>query len=152
MRPIFNALLLTGLLLSGCSRAKPQDIPPHFEGNVVIDAYYADSLIVDWTQTGAHLEGTYQYRPSSRTAKPFSGKITGESAGEMLSVKLEVPPEAQQAMAFPAEFRCDLKVTPRGPTLRQLGGFLDFQSGERKMHRMVALLSSSPTPSPSATP
>lgn len=146
-------LLLVSLFLGGCSGSKPpMNLPEHFEGTVVVDAYYAETVWIEWKQTGSQLKGTYRYLPSSRRLKAFSGEVEAVTSGDQLKLTLKIPPDAQQAMVFPAELKCDLKITPRGPNLVQLGGFLDFKSGERQMHRMLTMLSTSGSPTPSPRP
>jgi len=146
-------LLLVSLFLGACASSKPpMNLPERFEGTVAVDAYYAETVWIEWKQSGSQLTGTYRYLPSSRRLKPFSGQVSATTAGDQLQLTLKIPLEAQQAMVFPTELKCDMKITPRGPNITQLGGFLDFKSGDRQMHRMLTMISTSGSPTPSPKP
>lgn len=154
---VATGLLL--LLVGGCGKKPPRNLPPHFEGNVVIDMGNVESLSINWTQTGAQLKGTYSYGE-------FKGKdseVLAESAGDQVDLTLKVP-EAAQKNGMPEELKCTLTVgnvsaeevhrryqdvfrshavpdylKAGSPPLVQLGGFLDFKVGDKKFHRIINL-------------
>ena len=155
--------LLALTLLEGCAKKlPPQTLPQHFEGTMAIDAYNIENFAIDWKQQEAKMTGTY-------SAGQVKGEVTATTAGNVVDATFHVSPEDQKKAGYPAELKCTLTIgnvsavevsrryglndarsnlkapdylKPGSPDLMQLGGFLDFKSGDHKFHRILTLTNS----------